>query len=455
MAIIATRINNSGTYLVNGSFDEVTTSTIRVTTDTVYASLIDEVTYNLTAPIIKNLLTYSEQYINWGVSISTVTSDQVVAPNRTLTADQIVANLTGYVYQSIATTPVVAYTFSFWVKSVSGATGTWGINWYSGTSGHHRQTVPITGIWNRVFITFTTDDVSTNIYVSDNRSGLATITDGYVWGAQFERSSAATIYQGISSSNTLINPNFAKREDSDGIVYVTDQFDEFTGAPIVDSSLKLWLDAGQSSSYSGSGSTWTSLVSIVSTTTLTTTTYTSSIGGSIHFDGTNGYASLQVPSLNTTYCTVEMLCRFNALGARMPFGWTVYDVYTASNNIGYNTGASDLYGIPAATVSSLGILGNWKHFCFVMQNNIIYPAVPYTNNKIYVNGTNQTLVQILSTQSGTTRSFSNGIGKISGWATDFNYKAMMDLAVFNVYNRELTADEITQNFNALRRRYGI
>jgi hypothetical protein len=32
-----------------------------------------------------------------------------------------------------------------------------------------------------------------------------------------------------------------------------DLFDEFTGAPVVDSSLKLWLDAGQTASYSGYG----------------------------------------------------------------------------------------------------------------------------------------------------------------------------------------------------------
>jgi hypothetical protein len=88
-----------------------------------------------------------------------------------------------------------------------------------------------------------------------------------------------------------------------------------------------------------------------------------------------------------------------------------------------------------------------------MKNNITYPSVPYTDNKIYVNGVSQPLVQIASTQSGSTRSFSNGIMRLSGWPNDTNYKAFMDLAVFKVYNRELTADEVQQNYNATKRRF--
>jgi hypothetical protein len=40
---------------------------------------------------------------------------------------------------------------------------------------------------------------------------------------------SATIYQGIAATNTLITPNFVKREDSNGSIYVTGTFDEVTG----------------------------------------------------------------------------------------------------------------------------------------------------------------------------------------------------------------------------------
>ena len=36
-----------------------------------------------------------------------------------------------------------------------------------------------------------------------------------------------------------------------GTYLVNGMFDEVTGAPVVDTSLQLWLDAGQTASYSG------------------------------------------------------------------------------------------------------------------------------------------------------------------------------------------------------------
>jgi hypothetical protein len=43
MAIIAARITSTGTLFISGEFDEVTTSTMRITTETQYAAFFDEV----------------------------------------------------------------------------------------------------------------------------------------------------------------------------------------------------------------------------------------------------------------------------------------------------------------------------------------------------------------------------------------------------------------------------
>jgi hypothetical protein len=43
MPTIAARITSTGTLFINGEFDEVTTSTIRITTTTQYAAQFDEV----------------------------------------------------------------------------------------------------------------------------------------------------------------------------------------------------------------------------------------------------------------------------------------------------------------------------------------------------------------------------------------------------------------------------
>ena len=46
MATVASRLTSTGTLLISGEFDEVTTSTIRLTTTTYYAAQFDEVSIN-------------------------------------------------------------------------------------------------------------------------------------------------------------------------------------------------------------------------------------------------------------------------------------------------------------------------------------------------------------------------------------------------------------------------
>ena len=200
----------------------------KVTPNAVYVTdIFDEVTYNRTFPVIKNLLVYTDDFSQWLNDGNIITTNQDISPDGNFTADRIQA--TGN-YTAILNNPSVggaSYTFSFWVKSVSGATGTWGINYFNGA--HNRTTVPITGEWSRQSFTFTGTGGQFNIYIADNRSGLASITDAYVWGAQLERGTVPTIYQGIAAADTLVAPGFVKRETSDGTIYVTGSFDEVTG----------------------------------------------------------------------------------------------------------------------------------------------------------------------------------------------------------------------------------
>ena len=140
-----------------------------------------------------NLLPYSiVTNTTWSIASSTVTNNATTAPDGNNTAARIQVNTTGYV--AVLSIPVTAgqpYTFSFWGKSASGS-GTWGINWYEVVTGHNRTTVNLTEEWNRFSITFTPTQTSINVYISDDRSLLGTIFDGYVWGAQLEQKSFAT-----------------------------------------------------------------------------------------------------------------------------------------------------------------------------------------------------------------------------------------------------------------------
>jgi len=217
------------------------------------------------------------------------------------------------------------------------------------------------------------------------------------------------------------------------------------------SGLVLHLDAGNPASYSGSGTTWNDLSGNGSHVTLISTSYSPAVGGSIVFNGTSSYANFNATIGSTNTVTVDMWVKTNSLNApagSMYFGFGLYDVWTKDGNIGFNTSGGDLYGLTSSRVESLGIEGAWKHLVFVMNTGSVL------NNKIYVNGVNQTsLSQIYSGFNSANANFNSGAGRIACWRNDFNWLMNLNVASFKIYNRELSQQEITNNFNASKQRF--
>ena len=197
-----------------------------------------------------NLIRYSiiSNVVGWSISGSTVTDNATTAPDGTNTAARIQVDPGGYVADlSISVTAGQTYTFSFWVKSVSGS-GTWGINIYDhggANIGHHRTTVNITEEWQRVSYTYTPTGTSVNVYVSDDRDNLATISDAYVWGAQLEQGSFKTSLiptEGSTVTRTadnvsMVGENFSSwYNQSEGTIYAQFRCDS-------------WNDANSGSNY--------------------------------------------------------------------------------------------------------------------------------------------------------------------------------------------------------------
>lgn len=245
---------------------------------------------------------------------------------------------------------------------------------------------------------------------------------------------------------------------------------------ITTDGLVLCLDAANIRSYVGSGVTWTDISGRGNNGTLEVKdnvynaydlqvgdfvlpnsnsanypTYDSTNLGSIGLDGNDDYVDFFAPNLSTT-TTVEIWARLGtSYQEKVLFGWLYYGVWCQGGSMGYNTGNSDVYGISSATVSSLGLINNWKHYVFEMRSD-----ASYTNNKMYVNGVLQTLSnQSSGTESATNRTFNSGNGRICAWRSNISYPMPMNCSSFKVYNRALSTTEISQNFNALRGRFGI
>jgi hypothetical protein len=221
---------------------------------------------------------------------------------------------------------------------------------------------------------------------------------------------------------------------------------------IITDGLVLALDAGNSKSYPGSGSTWTDLSGNGNNGTLANgPTYNSGNGGYIEFDGTNDDCDLSsTPPVNGNEITFSVwnygidarnssiIWLSGSSGIRM---LQVHLPY--SGNIVYFDAGDGVTGYDRInkTASNSEYRG-WHHWSFTKNatNGTMYI---YLDGSLWHSGTGKT--RTIGTPD-TIRS----IG--STGSNDYHRGYISNL---QLYNQELTAEEIQQNFNALKGRYGI
>lgn len=450
--------------------------------------MYDEVTYNSVSPTIKNLFIYTEQMDQWIKTSVTVNSDALLAPNNTLTADLVVEGAVSTnkeLQKSVTVVSGVTYTISLYAKTagrerfrfglntaffssgtnaffdlVNGATSTLQGGFTSSTiqsvgNGWYRCTATFTPIASGSMISYITLSNASNLttYAGDGTSGI------YVWGTQVEVGNAATIYQGIGAS-TLITPNFAKRETTTGDMYVTTIFDEFTGAPVVDTNLIKWLDGGQTLSLTSASATWLDLSGYASYATLTSgTTYASGNGGSIAFNGTTAMNMATVANYPATFADPWTAEVWIYIPSSVTWGTTyktgIFQKGTYAGFHGLTTTITNnqvavaLRGTTGGSSASVGTIGRdaWYNVVGTWSGNTSGGAL-----KLYINGVlaQATTPTIVEAPSGTIWVIgSNAVEGAPGNYFNGNISAV------KLYTRELTADEVAQNFNALRRRYNL
>jgi len=215
---------------------------------------------------------------------------------------------------------------------------------------------------------------------------------------------------------------------------------------IVTNGLILCLDAANIKSYPGSGTTWTDLSTNSNNGTLTNgPTFSSANGGSIVFDGIDDYAQC---SANTSVTTATFLVWMYRNGSQVDFtGILMSRGATAnglnfngtSNQIGYhwNSDANAHYWGSGLTVPNL----TW---CMIAVSVSTSSATAYLCQSSGIT----TATNILNHPSVTLSSTRVGY--------DINFRYFKgQIAQALIYNRGLTADEVAQNFNATRGRFGV
>ena len=215
---------------------------------------------------------------------------------------------------------------------------------------------------------------------------------------------------------------------------------------IVMNGLVLCLDAGNTRSYPGSGTTWADLSGNRNSGTLTNgPTYSSANGGSIVFDGANDYTDCSSPSsLQITVGTISAW--FNATNANSGYcpilikenAWSLYVLGNILITYDWGGGGNRSTGI---TVGN----STWNYAAMTFTETVGTPsnnAIIYLNGSAVLTTTVKNVSQLLPVEIG-------GTPRNSGqWLNGRVSQA-------SIYNRVLTASEVRQNFNATRGRFGI
>lgn len=216
----------------------------------------------------------------------------------------------------------------------------------------------------------------------------------------------------------------------------------FGGANTVTDGLVLSLDAANINSYSGSSTSWFDISGNNNTGTLTNgPTFNSSNNGSIVFDGTDDYVSISQVG-NTTSFSYEIFLKPTQVSKDQMY-------------IGYNTITSNyvrINGSKAFLSTRAGGVQRTLTHSDTLINNQFYHIVSIYNGvqlKIYVNNNLTLGTEINQTLDGW------GTSRIGRWTDGDQRSFVGNIYYVRAYNRELTAQEVLQNYTAAKGRFNL
>lgn len=231
----------------------------------------------------------------------------------------------------------------------------------------------------------------------------------------------------------------------------TAQATRFGHTPLVTKGLITYYDIQNPASYPGSGTTIYDISGNSNNCTLVNgPTYSTDGSGSIDFDGVDDYGEITVPSYLksnvSSTITISAWVKWKTITTGMMLGFQTYDVWLIDSRIGYNNGQSNQIGITSTEATNLGLIGNWKHYTFVMNSyNLL------SNNEIYINGVKQSIAPVRG-NDGYTQPFNNL--RLASWLNG-SYNGPVRYADFAMYDRALNEGEILQNYNSSKARFGL
>ena len=210
------------------------------------------------------------------------------------------------------------------------------------------------------------------------------------------------------------------------------------GPRIVTDGLVLHLDAANRKSYPGSGSTWYDLSGNGNNGTISGATYSAS-NKCFNYDGTDDTVttSISSPTVRTVFIVFRRNGTQTSLGSVL-IGKRTTGCFSSALYLNGSTALRAYSGGPETAVTSVSD-NTWYHITVV--------AKAAGGTDFYVNG-----------------------NYASGYSTNFNCNAMLqnigsscnaegslkgDIPLVTAYSTEFSADQIKQNFNAIKGRFAL
>ena len=230
----------------------------------------------------------------------------------------------------------------------------------------------------------------------------------------------------------------------------------FGGPNIIDDGLVLYLDAGNRKSYPGSGTTWFDKSGRGNNGTLTNgPTFNTGSLGSVVFDGTNDYVNVNTdPNLPGVSGSVSVWFNISNTQGSSAGNLGLSEIILKHNNSESLNG----WSIIASTSSLTSYIKNGSTNWQVPTGSIITPNTWYnavitfqsnTSLSLYTNG-----IFISSVAIGTLTTNTNPL-RLAVSNDPFWARFQGRVASTQVYNRALTAQEVLQNYNATKGRFGL
>jgi hypothetical protein len=228
---------------------------------------------------------------------------------------------------------------------------------------------------------------------------------------------------------------------------------------IVTDGLVLYLDAANTKSYVSGSTTWNDISRGGNNGTLTNgPTFSSLNGGSIIFDGIDDYISTTIPtvrrltgtrsSIGIWFKVVNSTVRgafiadWNSAGSLETCRFEITGYRMTSTKIGGTINSAGGEALPIQSTTSI-------------LNNTWYNAVLQydgTNTTLYLNGNLEST--LVTAERGSEPNSSNSVSISRGGAFNGVY-LNGTIGQTSIYNRALTAQEVLQNYNATKTRFGL